>query len=516
MICSGEALPQGAPGPVLRRALDAELHNLYGPTEAAVDVTAWACDPSSDLPVVPIGRPIANTQVHILDDAHASPCRSGRAGRAATSAASRSARGYLNRPELTAERFIADPFAGRPDARLYKTGDLARWLPDGNIEFLGRADFQVKIRGFRIELGEIEAALEAIAGVRQAIVVARERLGWRPRARRLRLVFERRRADDEDLRATLLARLPAYMVPTTFVTIERFPLSPNGKVDRKALPAPTRVRPELGTPYAAPRSKVERLVADKWQHILDVEAVGIHDRFFELGGTSLQAARFVNEMQAELEESIFVVTLFAAPSVAEYAAFLQEQYSTAVARLVGVDRCGGRPSIGHCAYFGGRCRAIAVLSPHRGRDRPRRRRQESAGYLHPEPAALRDHPPAHHAGRPPRPVRRERAAAAWLPHAPGSGRGVHGQVQPLAGRRDSDRHGDRRARRRRREGVHARCKGRGPHHEAVLSPTPGGGCAADPGGQVALLRAGPVRASPGRGVLRRRPVHPPRSATRSR
>jgi amino acid adenylation domain-containing protein len=343
VICSGEALPKAVQDRFFGR-LDAELHNLYGPTEAAVDVTWWACDPNSDLPFVPIGKPIANTQVHILDDAQ-QPLPIGTAGELYIGGI-QVGRGYLNRPELTAERFIDDPFSGVPDARLYKTGDLVRYLPDGNIEFLGRSDFQVKIRGFRVELGEIEAALEAIAGVRQAIVVAREHSGGD-----LELVAYVSPSNDdgpttEDLRATLLARLPAYMVPTTFVTIERFPLSPNGKVDRKALPAPTRVRPELGTPYAAPRSKVERLVADKWQHILDVEAVGIHDRFFELGGTSLKAARFVNEMQAELEESIFVVTLFAAPSVAEYAAFLQEQYSTAVARLVGVDDAAvGRPSV---------------------------------------------------------------------------------------------------------------------------------------------------------------------------
>ena len=334
VICSGEALPKAVQDRFFGR-LDAELHNLYGPTEAAVDVTWWACDPKSDLSFVPIGKPIANTQMHILDEA-LQPLPIGTAGELYIGGI-QVGRGYLNRPELTAERFIADPFSTEPDARLYRTGDLARYLPDGNIEFLGRSDFQVKIRGFRVELGEIEAALEAIDGVRQAIVVARERSGGD-----LELVAYVSAAGvegptTESIRARLLTQLPAYMVPTTFVAIERFPLSPNGKVDRKALPAPTRARPELGTPYAEPRSKVERLVADKWQHILDVDAVGIHDRFFELGGTSLQAARFVNEMQTELRESIFVVTLFAAPSVAEYAAFLQDQYPEAIARLVGAD-----------------------------------------------------------------------------------------------------------------------------------------------------------------------------------
>jgi amino acid adenylation domain-containing protein len=334
VICSGEALPKAVQDRFFGR-LDAELHNLYGPTEAAVDVTAWACDPHSDLAFVPIGKPVANTQIHIVDEAM-QPVPVGTAGELCIGGI-QVARGYLNRPALTAERFVDDPFSNGSGGRLYRTGDLARYMPDGNIEFLGRSDFQVKIRGFRVELGEIEAALEAIEGVRQAIVVARQRSTGD-----LELVaYVSPGGGDgptsEVLQARLLARLPAYMVPTTFVAIERFPLSPNGKVDRKALPEPPRIRPELGTPYAAPRSKLERLVADKWRQILDLDSVGVHDRFFELGGTSLQAARFVNELQTELNESIFIVTVFAAPSVAEYATFLREQYPAAVARLVGED-----------------------------------------------------------------------------------------------------------------------------------------------------------------------------------
>jgi amino acid adenylation domain-containing protein len=335
VICSGEALPKAVQDRFFRR-LGAELHNLYGPTEAAVDVTWWACQPDTDLSFVPIGKPIANTQIHIVDD-DMRPVPVGTAGELLIGGV-QVGRGYLNRPELTAERFVDDPFSDRPGARLYRTGDLARWMPDGNVEFLGRADFQVKVRGFRVELGEIEAALEAIEGVRQAIVVARERSSGD-----LELVAYVSRAEgdrptNDDLRDLLLARLPAYMVPTTFVGIQDFPLSPNGKVDRKALPAPPRVRPDLGTSYAPPRTALERLVADTWQKILELDAVGVHDRFFELGGTSLQAARFVNEMQAALGESIFVVSVFTAPSVTEYAAFLQEQYPAAVARVVGADQ----------------------------------------------------------------------------------------------------------------------------------------------------------------------------------
>src|SRR6185436_15117277 len=318
--------------------LDAELHNLYGPTEAAIDVTWWACQPHSTLSFVPIGKPVANTQMHVVDEA-LQPVPVGTAGELCIGGV-QVGLGYLNRPELTAERFVEDRLSGRPGARLYRTGDLARYLPDGNIEFLGRSDFQVKIRGFRVELGEIEAALEAVPGIRQAIVMARQRSGGDMDLVAYVSGADAQAASTDALRQTLLQRLPAYMVPTTFVRVEQFPLSPNGKVDRKALPAPTRARPELGTPYAPPRSKLERLVAELWQDVLDVETVGVNDRFFELGGTSLQAARFVNEMQTRLHETIFVVSLFGAPSVAEYAVFLQENYPAAVARLVGAEASG--------------------------------------------------------------------------------------------------------------------------------------------------------------------------------
>src|SRR6185503_19606008 len=235
VICSGEALPKAVQDRLFSR-LDCELHNLYGPTEAAIDVTWWACDPRTTLSFVPIGKPVANTQMHVVDE-ELRPVPVGTAGELCIGGV-QVGRGYLNRPELTAERFVEDRISGRPGARLYRTGDLARYLPDGNIEFLGRSDFQVKIRGFRVELGEIEAALEAIPSVRQAIVMARQRSSGD-----MDLVAYVSSADGEQqateaLRAMLLERLPAYMVPTTFVHMERFPLSPNGKVDRKALPAP--------------------------------------------------------------------------------------------------------------------------------------------------------------------------------------------------------------------------------------------------------------------------------------
>jgi amino acid adenylation domain-containing protein len=338
VICSGEALPRSLQDRFFGQ-LDAELHNLYGPTEAAVDVTAWVCDPASPLRFVPIGKPIANTQMYILDEG-LRPVPVGTAGDLYIGGV-QVGRGYLNRPELTAERFLADPF--RPGGTLYKTGDLARYLPDGNIEFLGRSDFQVKIRGFRVELGEIEAALEASDGVRGAVVVANERSDGE-----LELVAyvahpDGARLPTRELRAALAERLPEYMVPARFIGVERFILSANGKVDRKALPVLDRVRPDLESPFVAPRTPLERLIAERWRQLLELDRVGIHDRFFELGGTSLLAARFVNQMQTDLCESILVVTLFGAPTVAEYAAFLERNHQTALARLLDT-ACGASPA----------------------------------------------------------------------------------------------------------------------------------------------------------------------------
>ena len=341
-LCDGEALPRALQDRFYAR-LAGELHNLYGPTEAAVAVTAWACDPSSDLSFVPIGKPIANTQIHILDDRMA-PVPVGTAGELYIGGV-QVGRGYLHRPELTAERFVDDPFAPLPGARLYRTGDLARYLEDGSVEFLGRADFQVKIRGFRVELGEIEAAIEAVPGVEQAVVVAHRRADGEQELVGYLAGPDAAAVPGHELRTRLAARLPEYMVPTTFVRLERFELTPNGKVDRAALPKPVRDRADLGVAYVAPRTALERLIVERWQALLGIERIGVHDRFFELGGTSLQAARFVQSIAGTLDASIFVVTLFTAPSPAEYAALLEAQYPEAVARTTGAGPAG-RPAVG--------------------------------------------------------------------------------------------------------------------------------------------------------------------------
>ncbi|MGE8058458.1 amino acid adenylation domain-containing protein [Pseudomonas sp. NPDC089547] len=306
VICSGEALP----GNLVRRFHDqlptVELHNLYGPTEAAVDVSAWHCTTAPDS--TPIGKPIANTTLYILDNQQ-QPVPQGVAGELYIGGV-QVARGYLNRAELTAERFIDDPFV--PGARLYRTGDLARHLADGNIEYLGRNDDQVKLHGLRIELGEIQACLTGIAGVNEAVVIAREQ--------QLLAYYTGQQHTLEALRAALLSHLPAFMVPALFVHLDTLPLSPNGKLDRKALPEPGALHDR---PFEAPQGATEGLLAAIWTELLDVERVGRHDNFFELGGHSLAAIRLVDRLnKAGLQAALNDV--FQQPSVARLAARLAD------------------------------------------------------------------------------------------------------------------------------------------------------------------------------------------------
>jgi len=336
VITSGEALPYGLKERCLAR-IDAALHNLYGPTEAAVDVTAWPCGRGGD-ESVPIGRPIGNLRIHILDrNLRVAPV--GIPGELLIGGVGL-ARGYLGRPGLTAERFVPDPLAGQspgsaPGGRLYRTGDLARHRPDGRIEFLGRLDHQVKVRGFRIELGEIEAALSGHPAVREAVVVTRDDLPGDRRLVAYVVAAEGALSDVTELRRFLGASLPEHMVPSAFVFLEALPLTPSGKVDRRSLPAPAHERPELETSYAAPRTDLERLLADLWAERLDVEQVGVDDDFFALGGDSIQGAMLVNRLQRELGEIVYVMALFDAPTVRRLAAHLEEAYPRAVARLAG-------------------------------------------------------------------------------------------------------------------------------------------------------------------------------------
>ncbi|RMF36692.1 MAG: non-ribosomal peptide synthetase, partial [Chloroflexi bacterium] len=229
------------------------------------------------------------------------------------------ARGYLNRPDLTAERFIPDPFSGVPGARLYRTGDLVRFRPDGNIEFLGRIDHQVKVRGFRIELGEIEAVLEGHPALREVAVIAREDSPGDKRLVAYVVPKGEPAPTVSELRSFLRRTLPDYMVPAAFVFLETLPLTPSGKVDRRALPAPDGLRPTLQREYVPPRTPVEQELAALCAELLGVERVGIYDNFFELGGHSLLATQFISRVRETFDVEVPLRALFEHPTVAELA-----------------------------------------------------------------------------------------------------------------------------------------------------------------------------------------------------
>ena len=308
---------------------DCTVINGYGPTE---NTTFTCCHPMTDSAQVgrsvSIGRPIANSTAYLLDE-RMRPVPLGVVG-TLYSGGDGVARGYLHHPALTAERFVPDPFSDRPGARMYDTGDQARWLPDGTIEFLGRTDTQVKLRGFRIELGEIEEQLKAHEGVRDAVVLARED---EPGDKKLvAYVIGAGASAGSDtgsdaptagaLRDHLRARLPDYMLPAATIALEQFPLTANGKVDRRALPAPEGSRPELTTDYVAPEAELERSIAAIWQETLKLEQVGVHDNFFDLGGHSLNLIHVHGKLKASLSRDIPMVDMFKYPTVHTLAAHL--------------------------------------------------------------------------------------------------------------------------------------------------------------------------------------------------
>jgi amino acid adenylation domain-containing protein len=317
VLCSGEELPRDLQDRFLSRSR-AELHNLYGPTEAAIDVTAWACRADTADGPVPIGRPIANTEIYVLDAA-GRPVPIGVPGELHIGGRNL-ARGYLNRPELTAEKFVDHPF--RPGARLYRTGDLARFRDDGAVEFLGRLDHQIKLRGFRIELGEIEAALARHDRVREAVVATHEYAPGDHRLVAYLVATPGEPPESAELAAHVREWLPEYMVPAAFVVLPAFPLTPSGKVDRKALPAPETDRPELRTSFVAPEGQLEAALAELWREVLGVDQVGVQDNFFDLGGHSLLMAEVRTRLAAELGHSVSMVELFQYPTVRSLAEYL--------------------------------------------------------------------------------------------------------------------------------------------------------------------------------------------------
>ena len=302
--------------------LGAELHNLYGPTEAAVDVTYWACEDSRQMGKVPIGRPIANTQIYILDG-QLRPVPEGAAGELHIGGRGL-ARGYIRQAEMTGEKFIPDPFGAKFGGRLYKTGDLARYMADGSIEYLGRLDHQVKIRGNRIELGEIEAALADHASVREAVVVVREDCNGEKRLVGYVVASGEATATVSELREWLADRLPEYMIPQAFVQLDRLPLSENGKLDRKALPEPDEKRPEIDETYLGPRNVIEEIIVGIWEKTLGVDRVGINDNFVELGGHSLQATQLISRLRSALQVEVPLRKFLENPTVTRLVEFVEE------------------------------------------------------------------------------------------------------------------------------------------------------------------------------------------------
>ncbi|HEX7333145.1 MAG TPA: amino acid adenylation domain-containing protein [Pyrinomonadaceae bacterium] len=298
------------------------LHNEYGPSETHVvtsldmpgETSAWEERPT-------IGHPIANTQIYLLDR-NMQPAPLGIPGELHIGGVSL-ARGYLNRPDVTAEKFVPDPFSAEPGGRMYRTGDLARYRRDGKIEFLGRMDHQVKIRGYRIELGEIETVVGEHEGVRECVAMVREDVVGDKRL--VCYVVGEESVTARELRSYLVDKLPEYMVPSVFVLMEKFPLTPNGKVDRKALPAPERSRSDLAEAYVEPRTALERVLAGIWSQVLGVERVGIEDNFFELGGHSLLVTQLLSRVHEACQVKLPMRYIFEAPTVAGLAARMLQQ-----------------------------------------------------------------------------------------------------------------------------------------------------------------------------------------------
>jgi len=323
VIAAGEAC---TPDLVARWAVGRDFFNAYGPTETTVCASMYRCQAGETGPP-PIGRPIANTELYVLDrNMQLLPV--GVAGELHVGGVSL-ARGYLRRPEMTEARFVPHPYSEDPAARLYKTGDLVRYRADGNLEFLGRLDQQVKVRGFRIELGEVETVLGQHPGVREAVVAAREDVPGDKRLVGYVVAGGEPAPTVGELRSYLRQRLPEYMVPTGFVYLERLPLSPSGKVERRALPAPEGQRPELEREYVAPRDEVERELAAICGELLGVDRVGVYDSFFELGGHSLLATQLISRVREVFGVELPLRTLFEHPTVADLAGQIETTRQTA-------------------------------------------------------------------------------------------------------------------------------------------------------------------------------------------
>jgi amino acid adenylation domain-containing protein len=338
VLCGGEALPRELANDLLRRA--ASVWNMYGPTET----TVWSAvhQITSTTGPVFVGRPIANTELYVLDS-EMQPVPIGVPGELYIGGDGL-ARGYRNRPELTAEKFVPHSFRRQAEARLYNTGDLARYRADGNVELLGRRDDQVKIRGFRVELGEIEAALGEHPAVQTTAVVLRDDEPGEPRLVAYAVLQPGSLAHAEELRSFLKSKLPDYMLPARFEFLTSLPVSPSGKVDRRALPAPGSARLESEASYVAPRTEQEKKLAAIWAEVLHLDRVSIHDNFFDLGGHSLLAVKVVARVEKALGQKLPVISIFQLPTISELAPLLVTPGSPQeVAGIVPIQPAGSRP-----------------------------------------------------------------------------------------------------------------------------------------------------------------------------
>ncbi|GAC1542509.1 MAG: amino acid adenylation domain-containing protein [Vulcanimicrobiaceae bacterium] len=370
ILCGGEALSQQLAGQLRERA--AEVWNLYGPTEATIWATLQRVTAGE---AITIGRPMANVTAYVLDAA-LQPVPVGVAGDLFLGGAG-IARGYLNRPELTEQRFVADPFSSGGGARMYRTGDVARFCGDGRLDYSGRADFQIKLRGYRIELGEIEAALAAQNDVRAALALVREDTPGEQRLVAYVVVAPGARLGAASLRRALVEKLPAYMVPEAIVVLDELPLNTNGKVDRGRLPAPERGRSgerDDSDGYVAARSGLERRLVAIWEDVLDMRPVGVTDDFFDLGASSIAAARVFDRIERELGATLPLSPLFAAPTIEKLAAQIERGRSDGrYTSLVPIQPKGERTPIfwvhggaGTILHFQPLARALGAEQPFYG------------------------------------------------------------------------------------------------------------------------------------------------------
>jgi amino acid adenylation domain-containing protein len=341
VVIGGEALHWNSLSFWQTRLPGRRLINEYGPTETVVGCCSYEVPADgSGSGVVPIGRPIANTQIYLLDS-YLKPVAGGATGELYVGGEGL-ARGYLNCPALTAEKFIANPFSGEPGKRLYKTGDLGRFLPSNELEFLGRVDNQVKIRGFRIEPGELEYTLKEHPWVANAVVTVREDVHRDVRLIAYCVMHQPRPTASDELQSFLKEKLPHFMIPAAFVIMGTFPLTINGKVDRAALPAPEFYHAKSEMSYAQPRTEIERTLVGLWQEMLRVKRVGIYDNFFDLGGHSMLLVQLHSKLRSNLNRDIPIIDLFGHPTIGSLAEFLSQQDNVVTAFQAGQDRADNR------------------------------------------------------------------------------------------------------------------------------------------------------------------------------